>query len=77
VNPTLANHSLALLARLFRYGSISYHGAFVGLSSLAGVQALRIDPKYWQRLRKKAQFGQTPSRRAPAMEASLPRIDRA
>ena len=26
VNPTLANHALALLARLFRYGTISYHG---------------------------------------------------
>jgi hypothetical protein len=47
-NPTLANHSRALLARLFRYGTISYHGAFVGLSSLAGVQALRLDPKYWR-----------------------------
>ena len=46
VNPTLANHALALLARLFRYGTVSY-GEFVGLSSLAGVQALRVDPKYW------------------------------
>jgi PRTRC genetic system ThiF family protein len=52
VNPSLANHALALLARLFRYGSISYHGAFVGLSGLAGVQALRVDPKDWQRLRR-------------------------
>lgn len=51
VNPALANHALALLARLFRYGTISYHGGFVSLSSLAGVQALRVDPKYWQRLR--------------------------
>jgi PRTRC genetic system ThiF family protein len=54
VNPTLANHALALLARLFRYGTISYHGGFVGLSSLVGVQALRIDPQYWQHLRKRA-----------------------
>jgi len=53
VNPTLANHALALLARLFRYGAISYHGAFVGLSSLTGVQALRLDPKYWRRLRNR------------------------
>jgi len=52
VNPTLANHALALLTRLFRYGSISYHGGFVSLSSMAGVQALRIDPEYWRRLRK-------------------------
>jgi len=50
----LANHALALLARLFRYGTIFYHGAFVGLSSLPGAQALRIDPKYWRRLRKAA-----------------------
>jgi PRTRC genetic system ThiF family protein len=53
VNPTLANHALALLARLFRYGTISYHGAFISLSSLSSVQALKVNPKYWQRLRKK------------------------
>jgi PRTRC genetic system ThiF family protein len=53
VNPTLANHALALLARLFRYGTISYHGAFVSLSSLSSVHALRIDPKYWRRLRSR------------------------
>jgi PRTRC genetic system ThiF family protein len=65
VNPTLANHALALLTRLFRYGSISYHGAFVGLSSIAGVQALRVDPRYWQRLRKKASCREI-SKRNPA-----------
>jgi hypothetical protein len=54
VNPTLANHTLVLLARLFRYGTISYHGGFLSLSSLSGLQALRIDPKYWQRMRRKA-----------------------
>src|SRR5439155_9589461 len=54
VNPTLANHALALLARLFRYGTVSYHGGFVSLTSLAGIQALRVDPRYWQRLRRKA-----------------------
>jgi PRTRC genetic system ThiF family protein len=48
INPTLANHALALLARLFRYGTISYHGAFVSLSSVGGVQALRVDPNRWQ-----------------------------
>ena len=53
VNPTLANHALALLARLFRYGTISYHGAFVSLSCVGAVQGLRVDPKCWDRLRKK------------------------
>ena len=53
VNPSLANHALALLARLFRYGTISYHGGFLTLSMLAGLQALRVDPKYWRRLRNR------------------------
>jgi PRTRC genetic system ThiF family protein len=53
VNPTLANHALALLARLFRYGTISYHGAFVSLGSIGGVQPLRVDPNVWRRLRQK------------------------
>jgi PRTRC genetic system ThiF family protein len=57
VNPTLANHALALLARLFRYGTISYHGGFLSLSSLSSLQALRINPKYWQRLRRISRRG--------------------
>ena len=57
VNPTLANHALALLARLFRYGTISYHGAFVALGSISGVQPLRVDPKVWRRLRQKRTSG--------------------
>ena len=31
VNQTLASHALALLARLFRHGSIDFHGAFVNV----------------------------------------------
>lgn len=56
VNPTLANHALALLARMFRYGTISYHGAFVSTSSIAVVQALPIDPKYWRGLRARTKI---------------------
>src|SRR5579872_1891031 len=56
VNPTLATHALALLARLFRYGTASYHGAFVNLSCIGGVQTLRVDPKYWQKLRNTSRF---------------------
>jgi PRTRC genetic system ThiF family protein len=77
VNPTLANHALALLTRLFRYGSISYHGAFVSLSAMAGVQALRIDPKYWQRLRKRAQDGQKKKSDAPAPDELSHQTDHA
>jgi len=46
VNPPLANRSRALLARLFRYGTISYHGDLVNISSIAAVRALPIDPKH-------------------------------
>jgi PRTRC genetic system ThiF family protein len=56
VNPTLASHALALLGRLFRYGTIFYHGGFVSLSSLSSVQALRVDPRSWHRLRKRARL---------------------
>jgi len=51
VNSTLAQHALALLARLFRYGEISYHGGFINLAS--GVTSvLRIDPQCWKRTRR-------------------------
>ncbi len=52
VNPTLANHALALLARLFRYGRISYQGGFVSLANTAHVQPLPIDGVYWKHLRQ-------------------------
>jgi len=53
VNPALANYALALLARLFRYGTICYHGAFVSISAIAAVQAMPIDPRCWRRLRNR------------------------
>ncbi|MCI0626013.1 MAG: PRTRC system ThiF family protein [Acidobacteria bacterium] len=52
VNATLANHALALLARLFRYGLIEYHGAFVNVAGQR-VQPLAVDPIVWRRLRRR------------------------
>jgi PRTRC genetic system ThiF family protein len=49
-NSTLAQHALALLARLFRYGEFSYHGGFTNLASGA-TSVLRIDPQCWKRTR--------------------------
>ena len=47
LNSTLAQHALALLARLFRYGMVSYHGAFINLST--GVSGrLSVDPSTWR-----------------------------
>jgi PRTRC genetic system ThiF family protein len=51
VNSTLAQHALALLARLFRYGEISYHGGFINLASGA-TSVLKIDPRWWKRSRR-------------------------
>jgi PRTRC genetic system ThiF family protein len=67
VNPTLANHALALLARLFRYGTISYHGAFIGLGSIGSAQPLRVDSKVWRRLRHKRKSRNLDRAQSPAV----------
>ncbi len=54
VNQTLAQHALALLGRLFRYGTISYHGGFVSLESGA-CAPMRIEPKTWKRIMRAKQ----------------------
>src|ERR1039457_5452850 len=51
VNSTLAQHALALLARLFRYGEINYHGGFINLAS-GTTSVLRNDPNCWKRTRR-------------------------
>lgn len=56
VNPAIANHALALLAHLFRYGAIANHGAFVDVAS-GRVQPLAADPKLWQGLRTRGRVG--------------------
>lgn len=51
VNSCLAQHALALLARLFRYGQISHHGGFVDVAGARCVPLL-IDPVRWRRVRR-------------------------
>lgn len=47
INQTLANQALAMLARFFRYGLLTYHGAFVNL--VAGtVSPLPVNPEVWK-----------------------------
>lgn len=53
VNQTLAYQSLALLARLFRYGRISHHGGFLNLAT-GKMSSLPVDPSVWQRLMSQA-----------------------
>jgi PRTRC genetic system ThiF family protein len=52
INSTLAQHALALLARLFRYGTLCYHGGFINLSTGIGSR-LPIDVSLWRRLRRR------------------------
>ncbi len=52
VNQVLAQHALALRARLFRYGNISYHGGFVNLREGGGAR-LAVDPLLWRRIRRR------------------------
>jgi len=52
VNQVLAQHALALLARLFRYGNVSCHGGFINLRDGCGGR-LPVDPKLWRRIRKR------------------------
>jgi hypothetical protein len=53
VNSCLAQHALALLARLFRYGQISHHGGFVDVAGGRCVP-LPIDPARWRRMKMQA-----------------------
>src|ERR1700727_2242808 len=49
VNQTLAYQAMAMLARLFRYGRLSYHGGFINLRNGRTV-ALPVDPAVWARM---------------------------
>lgn len=52
VNQTLAQHALALLTRLFRYGCIDHHGAFVNVAQNC-VQPLAISPDAWRKMSRR------------------------
>jgi PRTRC genetic system ThiF family protein len=49
VNQALAYQALAMLARLFRYGCVSYHGSFVNLQNGRTIP-IPIDPRVWARM---------------------------
>jgi hypothetical protein len=52
VNQTLAQHALALLTRLFRYGRIDHHGAFINVAQNR-VQPLAINPQTWKKMSRR------------------------
>ena len=52
VNSALAQHALALLTQLFRYGRIDHHGAFVNIAQNR-VQPLLISPEEWKKMSRR------------------------
>lgn len=63
INQSIAQLVLAMLARLFRHGELSYHGAFINLVS-GRVNPLPVDKGVWARLRASAKRRQRASRRS-------------
>jgi len=61
VNTALAQHALALLACLFRYGEITYHGAFVDVAAARAVP-LPVNPELWRRVRRWGTSAKPPTR---------------
>lgn len=55
VNGVLAQHALALLARLFRNGEITFHGGFIDVAGGRSVP-LPVEPKVWRRIRGRARL---------------------
>jgi hypothetical protein len=52
INQVLATSALAMLARLFRYSTVTHHGAFYNAET-GRMAALPIDPRMWERLRRR------------------------
>lgn len=64
INQTLAYQTLALLARLFRHGSISHHGAFLDIGK-GRMNGLPVNPEVWSRI---MESGKRRSLRNPAKQ---------
>ena len=63
VNQTLAYQALAMLARLFRHGRLSYHGGFLNLRT-GRMSPLPVGPATWCRI----VVANTASSRSPVHE---------
>ena len=52
INQVLATSALAMLARLFRYGTLTHHGAFYNAST-GRMSVLGVDPDLWKKIQKR------------------------
>jgi len=48
----LATSSLAMLARLLRYGTLTHHGAFYNASN-GRMSVLGVDPDLWKKIQRR------------------------
>jgi PRTRC genetic system ThiF family protein len=53
INSTLALNALAMLGQLFRYGKLSYHGAFFNART-GHTSALPVDPVLWSKTKRRS-----------------------
>lgn len=74
VNQLLAQHALALLGRLFRYGTVSYHGGFLSLAN-GTCAPMRIEPKSWKRIMRPSQQNACAAKQAAALNRELAQRD--
>jgi PRTRC genetic system ThiF family protein len=58
INQVLATSALAMLARLFRYGILTHHGAFYNAAT-GRMAALPVDSRMWERLRRRNRHAQS------------------
>jgi len=52
INQVLATSALAMLARLFRYGTLTHHGAFYNAST-GRMSAVPCDPDLWKKIQRR------------------------
>ena len=52
INQVLATSALAMLARLFRYGTLTHHGAFYNAST-GRMNVLGVDPDLWKKIQRR------------------------
>lgn len=62
INQVLATSALAMLARLFRYGTLTHHGAFYNAAT-GRMNILETDPNLWKRIQKRTRRSSFAERR--------------
>jgi PRTRC genetic system ThiF family protein len=64
INQVLATSALAMLARLFRYGTLTHHGAFYNAST-GRMSVLGVDPDLWKKIQKRTRKHKLARKRKP------------